>query len=193
MGELAQDTALFTISAAPAVYIFLYYFVLKLSDDDRIDLLYTVSGEWAMLFLYSSLALRPFADICAYTQFAKVTVSQSQLLVICFVYSLLHLYAYLRYTLKRMGYTVNAFWTQINKKKYILYGVVAFVLLSLTLVMRSKWKRFPPYLCLGFAVYHIMVRGWVRKRTVRLAASAPYIAGALYIYNLLRDAEIIKL
>merc|ERR1712129_207322 len=100
-------------------------------------------------------------------------------------------YAYLRYTLKRMGYTLSAFWTQINKKRYILFGCIAFALLCLTLVMRSKWKRIPMYLCLGFACYHIMVRGWVRKRTVRLAASAPYIAVALCGYNLLRDTQII--
>merc|ERR1712062_699544 len=105
------------------------------------------------------------------------------------LYSVIHLYAYVRYTLRRVGYTLPAFLKQINGKRYIGWGVIGFIGLVGSWQMTSRCNRIPLYLALGFAAYHVMVRGAARKRKVRLAASAPYISGILVAYNVGKELQ----
>eukprot|EP01084_Bolivina_argentea_P124535 220669_1 len=183
------------IAFPPAAYVFLNYFIIKMSNDDRIDKLYQLSGEWSLLFLYLSLASSPINEFLKKSSI-KLSISQQSLIKITVLFTLIHWYAYLRYTLRRAGYTITAFIKQLNQKRYIIWGVIAFILVVSRLCLPSKFekiKKFALYVSLPFASYHITTRNTIRQKAgyepIRFAPSSPYIIALLLIYNIFKDIK----
>ena len=169
------------ISLLPAIFFGCYYFFVAKSDKERKHKGYHISGEWAMRFLWFSLGITPIYD---FTKRDELLPLQIIFAIISEIYVMIHSLIYLKFTLSRDGFTVEALIKQIKNRDYLIWGMIAS---SLGMVFMITFNKYLPIGGTLFASYHIMTRNWDRlgkgKSAVEGAAAVPYITAVLFIYQ----------
>ena len=171
----------------PSLGLLAHFFFFAKSDGERKHKLYHVSGEWMLRFFYLSLAILPLYDFFPKRFF--MLLSTNIFAYLSFYYSLIHVFAYLRYTLNRDGYTFKALLKQINTRDYLIYGILAF--LCLVYFVGISHNKYIFILAVVLGCYHVMMRNWDRlgkgKSAVSGAKEAPFIVAALVGYHIVRN------
>ena len=189
------------IGALPSFMLFFQFAFILSTDKDRKHKSYHITGEWALRFLYFCLSITPIKNI---NNMHWIIPLRQTFGLLSFYYASLHLLTYLRYTLIKDGYTISAFLYQLNDRSYLIWGVLAWILMvPLAITSRIHWKtrkglgfkRWKQlhrtiYIVMATAAYHVINRNWDRtsrgKSAVESAAWAPYIVGMLLGYRVVQ-------
>eukprot|EP01084_Bolivina_argentea_P177784 307443_1 len=189
------------IGSLPSLALF-FQIIFILSTSKQIKAkCYHISGEWALRFLYFTLSITPINQL---THWGRIIQFRQTFGLLSFYYACIHLITYLKYTLEKDGRTISGFLFQLNDRDYLIYGVLAW-LLMIPLAITSKfyfkskkglgyknWKRLHKivYIVFSLAAYHVITRNWNRlrrgKSEVESAALAPYIVAILLGYRIVR-------
>lgn len=185
------------IGVLPSLALLLQCIFVLETDRDRKHLAYHISGEWGLRFLYFTLAMTPLYHLSKVSKFILV---RQTLGLLSFYYVLIHIFTYLRYTLKDRS--INGLLDHINTRPYLIYGIIAFSLmvpLAITSLNYFKekmgfknWKMLHRlvYIIVMSAAYHLYVRHWDRinrgKSGVEGATNAPFIVAGLLGYRIIR-------
>lgn len=157
------------------------FFFLEPSDKARKHKAYHISGEWGMRFLWFSLAITPIYDFTGKEELLPFKIIFA---ILSEIYVMIHSMTYLRYTLSRDGFTLNALIKQIKTRDYLIWGMIAS---SLGMMFMVTYNAYLPIGGTLFASYHIMTRNWDRlgkgKSPVEGAAVVPYITAILFVYQ----------
>ena len=155
-------------------------FGTRLLTTDPVQKLDRELGDWTLIFVILTLAVRPLADIVKRNE---IVAYRRMIGLFAFFYAVLHVSSYVGFHLKLDWIT---FVKDIVERPFITFGMIAFTLLIPLAVTSTKgmirrlggrvWRR------LHMAIYGIVILGLVHfYMMIRADFSRPYIYGAIIV------------
>jgi sulfoxide reductase heme-binding subunit YedZ len=152
----------------------------RLLTTDPVQKLDRELGDWTLIFIILSLAVRPLAEI---TKRAEIVSYRRMIGLFAFFYAFLHVGSYWGFHLKL---DVATFVKDVIERPFITFGMIAFlgmIALALTstkgMIRRlggRLWRR------LHMAIYGIVVLGLIHfYMMIRADFSRPYLYGAIIV------------
>jgi sulfoxide reductase heme-binding subunit YedZ len=149
----------------------------KLMTVDPIQKLDRELGDWALIFIISSLAVRPLAEIL---KKGELVAYRRMVGLFAFFYVCLHLSSYIVLNLQL---DIDEFIKDITKRIYITVGIITFTLLLPLAITSTKgmikrlggrrWRKLHmliyPIALLGVFHFYMMVRADFTRPTIYLA------------------------
>lgn len=155
-------------------------FGTRLLTTDPVQKLDRELGDWTLIFIILTLAVRPLADI---TKRAEIVAYRRMIGLFAFFYAVLHVASYVGFHLKL---DIATFIKDIVERPFITFGMIAFTALIPLALTSTKgmirrlggrvWRR------LHMALYGIVVLGLIHfYMMIRADFSRPYIYGAIIV------------
>jgi methionine sulfoxide reductase heme-binding subunit len=152
----------------------------RLLTTDPVQKLDRELGDWTLIFIILTLAVRPVAEI---TKRAEIVSYRRMIGLFAFFYAVLHVGSYVGFHLKL---DLATFLKDIVERPFITFGMIAFTALIPLAITSTKgmirrlggraWRR------LHMALYGIVVLGLVHfYMMIRADFSRPYIYGAIIV------------
>ena len=155
-------------------------FGTRLLTTDPVQKLDRELGDWTLIFIILTLAVRPLAEI---TKRAEIVAYRRMIGLFAFFYAVLHVSSYVGFHLKL---DLATFVKDVVERPFITFGMIAFTALIPLALTSTKgmirrlggraWRR------LHMALYGIVVLGLVHfYMMIRADFSRPYIYGAIIV------------
>ena len=144
-------TIILTVALAPGAYLLYRYFSGHVTADPVQDMTQH-SGKYALIFLMASLSMTPLKTI---TGWRWTMTARKWLGLAAFFYTVAHLFIYIGLD---YGFAWEYIIPEVLEKRYLIVGVLAFVILLLLAATSFQWW------------INVLGRGWTRLHSLIYAA-----------------------